>query len=293
MSNAVNEFGYNYNNLIQLSEVYLNQYFMGTRFNEQMWDFYRVAAALVNTPGFHLKQRDRLRLGGNIDIIDVGYSVERLIKVMHENNYIPRNMDLWIGPSMADDALKETGGTKTTDSPHPKAANIITWRVSQREHASIDKQPFKGRQPAKWRYRENFWIPESPLWKEILYDTDDIEMCDISTDGLIKGDSVEVSSWWWDNILQFDCFAKTSSEAEDLCIAFEKTLLRYLHIFAKLGCQKFLHWGRQYDIDNEKDQVAKTSELPFRRVLFYVRTEEFFVTCNKVIESIEALFFAN
>lgn len=252
------------------------------------------ALYLGHYPDFQVPLQDRMRLAGNLNIWEIADLIGTIIRSLKENNLIPHDMPLSYAAAFPEILLKESGGHKTPDSPHDKMGFIITWRVIRREHASLNAQPFTGKSPAKPRFRESFYIPKTI--KEIQEEhakIDQIIPIELFTDipqENIK-EAVNISSWWWDNIIRFDCFAPTQIEAEHLVHSFETSMIRFSNIVVGAGAQKFLHWNRE--IDDKELQEKININFKFRSVNFYVRTEEFYVDRTATISAIENEIFSS
>jgi hypothetical protein len=209
------------------------------------------------------------KLAGNLDAIDLCLAVSALIEQLKRTRFhvpgqgeviaIPPEWNLYYAPAYPSELMKETQGVQTQASPHEKATNIITWKIVKRMAGSIDPQPFSGRRPSKPRYRET--IP-----------------------GDVRGEYYETQSKWIDNLIQFDCFAKSNLEAELLVMYMEDTLEFYRDLFVKMGAQRWLHWDRVEDTG--AINIATNNTMHVRSFYYYARTERFILTSTVAIQEV-------
>ncbi len=124
--------------------------------------------------------------------------------------------------------------------------DTITFRVKRKEPGTIGKHPFDPPTEIKPRVRQYVIDP----------DYDDCH--------------VMVLGQWFDNLLQFDCWAKTNSRADDLIEWFEDFMYRYTWVWKKNGVNEILYWMRTQD-----EEVSKwRNDLSARTVLYYFKTEK-------------------
>jgi hypothetical protein len=87
---------------------------------------------------------------------------------------------------------------------------------------------------------------------------------------------------WYDNLVQFTCWAQTNKEAITRSFWFEQFIEKYTWFFTASGVQRVIFWRQEEDklIDNDG------KKLYGRPLLFYVKTEELTEYSEKEIEEI-------
>lgn len=146
-------------------------------------------------------------------------------------------------------------------SPQPNFGNVITWEITDHDHASIETQPGVGRRPKRHVIVEEIYNEE----------TDKVEI---------------IKTIWWDNFIQFDCFAKTQTEANKLRKNFEALIMTYGGDMGKWGLsQTPLHWG--WVVDNSLKKSLRVLKVASFKV--YVRTEQKFKRDTNVLEHINLI----
>lgn len=154
--------------------------------------------------------------------------------------------------------LTSTISSSTPESPTQKVGAIITYKVVRHEPASLEGQPFTGRVPRKARITEEHY--------------DEVNNRTI-TELILR----------WDNIIQFDCFAKTDAEAIAVLKNLENMLMVYGDEMGRWGLSvPPLHWGWVEDTELTK----RLKSLKARSVQFYVRTEAKFIRDHNAIDQI-------
>ena len=124
--------------------------------------------------------------------------------------------------------------------------DTITFMVRRKEPGTIGKHPFDPPTEIKPRVREYIVDP----------DYDDCH--------------VMVLGQWFDNLLQFDCWAKTNNRADDLIEWFEDFMYKYTWVWKKNGVNEILYWMR-----NKDEEVSKwRNDLSVRTVIYYFKTEK-------------------
>ena len=132
------------------------------------------------------------------------------------------------------------------DKPHNKWVDTVTFKIKRREAGTIGKHPFDPPTEIKPRVREYVIDP-------------DYTDC-----------HVMVLGQWFDNLIQFDCWAKTNNRADDLVEWFEDFMYRYTWVWKKNGVNEILYWMRTQDEEVSKWRV----DLADRTLIYYFRTEK-------------------
>lgn len=162
-------------------------------------------------------------------------------------------------PRLLNRAMSYTTGGSIADKPGPWN-DTVTYIVLRSEPGSIDSgPPFRGTVQMKPQFRETFQDPLDPLLM-------------IETDG-----------WFFDNLVQFECWAKTNGEAVNLLKWFEDFMFRHVWIFELYGVSKVLYWRRDEDTQSE----AWRNDITKRTVLFYMRTERVFAFQTRKLSQIK------
>lgn len=128
--------------------------------------------------------------------------------------------------------------------------DTITYKVSRREPGVVTGKPFGSPQEIKPRLREELPDPENPRHH------------------------IFIQGWWFDNLIQFDCWARTNQEADKLISWFEDFVLKYTWVWKKNGVQEILYWSRGRD-----ETITRwRNDIVNRTLLYYFRTEKIIVT---------------
>ena len=132
------------------------------------------------------------------------------------------------------------------EKPINEWVDTVTFRVKRKEPGTIGKHPFDPPTEIKPRIREYTTDPEYL----------DCHIC--------------VLGQWFDNIIQFDCWAKTNNRADSLIEWFEDFMYKYTWVWKKNGVNEILYWMRMQD-----EEVRKwRNDLSARSVLYYFKTEK-------------------
>ena len=124
--------------------------------------------------------------------------------------------------------------------------DTITYRVKKRQPGTIDSHPFGARKEIKPRLRQTIPDPDYPDYH------------------------IEIYAQWFDNLIQFDCWATTNFGADTLIEWFEDFMFKYTWVFKKNGVQEMLYTGRHTD-----ETVTKwRDDIVNRSVDYYFRTEK-------------------
>ena len=132
------------------------------------------------------------------------------------------------------------------DRPINEWVDTVTFRIKRKEPGTIGKHPFDPPTEIKPRVRE------------YRVDPDNIDC------------HVQVLGQWYDNLIQFDCWAKTNNRADKLIEWFEDFMYKYTWVWKKNGVNEILYWMRMQD-----EEVRKwRNDLASRTVLYYFKTEK-------------------
>lgn len=169
-------------------------------------------------------------------------------------------------------SAKFTEGSERTDEPAP-FTDTVEYSIRRSEPGTVGKRPFDRERQAL------------PLLREP-------EMEDIVDAGYV----VESSGWWFDNIVQFDCFARTNDRlhgrrldnggrVKGLVEWFQDFMQKYRWVFLWNGIQQILEWQGLEDAPIERFR----NDMVHRPLLFYVRTERLSFARIRRIEQIDVL----
>lgn len=167
---------------------------------------------------------------------------------------------------------------KTIDkipSPH------ITWGTVRQECGGTE--PFRGTQERKPRLR-NVIGRYAPTYR--TYDNGSKEL--ISKYGEKVG-YYEIKGQTFDTLIQFNMWARTSWEAEELTEWFEEYLRKYTGMFREAGILQM--WYDRRVRDDKLTQIKNKYHV--RSFLYYVRTERIDISTINPIKRIEARFHVN
>lgn len=135
------------------------------------------------------------------------------------------------------------------DRPVTEWRDTIVFMVKRREPGTIGKHPFDPPTEIKPRIREYKVDPDFP------------------------DSHIQILGQWFDNLIQFDCWAKLNNRADSLISWFEEFMQKYVWVWKKNGVQEVLYWMRRMDEEARKWR----NDLAVRSVMYYFRTET--VTC--------------
>jgi hypothetical protein len=91
-----------------------------------------------------------------------------------------------------------------------------------------------------------------------------------------------VTGYWYENIVQFTCWAKTNKVANARAIWLEDLMEEYAWWFTMQGTQRAIFWGQ------EKDKVMPVNENKWygRPINYFIKTERLRVLSEKTLEEI-------
>jgi len=145
------------------------------------------------------------------------------------------------------DYLYEQSMEKSTQAqPAQTFINTITYLVSREEPGCPGGEPFSGRTQER-----------TPRLREMVNMPGDVK-------------SKMIYGQWFDSLVQFDLWAKTSFEVENMTLQFKRFMTQYRDFFKKWGIGELLYWWRGRD-----DTAASINpRLQLRTLVYFVRTEE-------------------
>jgi len=155
---------------------------------------------------------------------------------------------------------------------------LICYRMLRREPATLTGEMFAGRRnrtrEVKPRIREVRpthdvdWYKVPPGVQEGVYPSGWFDVMD----DVMRSDAVEIYGQWFDNEIQFDCFATTVYDVERLTEWFEIFMETYTGVFIQSGIQKMVYLGRVTD----SELTRYRSDIRVRSVRWGIRTERIF-----------------
>jgi len=136
----------------------------------------------------------------------------------------------------------------------------ITFSLVRREPGAFSQgAPFQGDiRNLRPMFREEGEDPENPGYRQIT------------------------TGYWYDNIVQFTCWARTNKTANKRARWFEDLMEEYAWWFTMQGCQRAIYQGQETDL------VAVVNENKWygRPINFFVRTEKLRTFKEKTLEEI-------
>lgn len=137
--------------------------------------------------------------------------------------------------------------------------NVITYYLTRREAGSTDKNPFGRHRERRPRHRES-WVAD--------------EFRDVSLD---------FSGQVFDNIAQFDCWTKDTTEADILVDYFEQFMSLWTGVIEYNGIERIWFWGRGMDAVESRWRNDITS----RSLQYFFRTEDVFVRAEYLLKAMD------
>lgn len=152
------------------------------------------------------------------------------------------------------------GSIENVPAPH------VTWGVVRTEPGTVSGTPFRGTQELKPRQREIALVFDAE-YKSTLEANSDNNF--IEKDGKLYK-FIRVYGQAFDNLVQYNCWARSAWEAEELIEWFHKGyLLPYTGMFREAGINQMLFQRRVRD-----DTIAQIkNRFHLRSMLYYIRTE--------------------
>lgn len=215
----------------------------------------------INTEWYFVENPyPRLRSNGNaLSLYDFHILMQKTLKILDEKiAYLP---------SYPEYLLTDEPESNISDSAQsPK--KIITYNTIKSEPGSLSGKPFGDPKEIKKRVREQLFL--DPLFRKDIDDPAD------------KLKYYKSEGQWFDNLVQFDLWTKTSHEAEGFIEWFEDILDTYRGMFKELGMQEMVYYRRVRD-----DTLLRwKNKFNVRSLIYYFRTEKLKVTEIKPIKRI-------
>ena len=202
----------------------------------------------------------RLRADGNIDLRAFRQLMRQILSLVSPDLiFVPAYPSHIVG-NTSYDSYSDTEYTQ--DNPIDEFQDTITWKVVRREVGVFTGTPFSestNRKEIKPRIRERAKF--DPSKNNRLIDT---------------------YGQWYDNLVQFDVWAKTNEEAEVLIEWFEDFMDLYKFLFMKYGLENLIYWRRFEDQNIQR----WANPLHVRSVQYYCRTEKLTIVPTYKIEQI-------
>jgi len=148
---------------------------------------------------------------------------------------------------------------------------IITWGNVRKEPGTVSGKPFTGTQEVKPRFREYIAIFGDSAKRWIISTADSSVAAENKLLGLIR-----TKAQCFDNYVQYNIWARSNYEVEELTEWFEEYMDNYIGMFREAGINQLL-FNRQIRDDTV---VQMRNGYHVRSVLYYVRTER--VKINKI-----------
>ena len=136
--------------------------------------------------------------------------------------------------------------------------NTVTFSVARQEPGTREGSPFKGTRDLRSKFRAS---------------------------GNWAGDDrygSETRGQWFDNMVQFDCWAKTNQTSNELIEWFQLFMSLFRTVFEANGINLVIYWARRSDGMTTRWR----DDIVYRSCTYYVRTEDVTVTAQKKIQSI-------
>lgn len=130
------------------------------------------------------------------------------------------------------------------------ALPTIRASLRRKEPGTIEKRPFAG---------SRLWEPKT-MYTNTIYDS--------LIDNFL---TFYLKRQWYDNIVQFDLFARTQKELNDLAVLFENVMAYYLPVFQSKNIKEcYLMWAGN---DEVHDSLYGYRSISYR---YYLRTEKLY-----------------
>jgi hypothetical protein len=170
-------------------------------------------------------------------------------------------------PAYRNEFIEMYKGEYDSNNPGEKFSSVISVGITRRSPASTRETntPFDDNREVKPRARVIEKYEES-------------------------GGYVEIQGQRFDNLLQFDCWARTNTEANELISWLEGFLVRWEFWFASLGIDKMCYYASGSDLSPTEAAAMSSWRQPFklRTVEWYVRDEKLYYSNQYDIQAIIA-----
>jgi hypothetical protein len=182
-----------------------------------------------------------------------------------------KNRTLVVVPAYPAEIIEQTSisSERLPGRPTGKIEDTITYQIIRREPAAVTNrptEPFQGGAEHKPRSRE-------------VQETND--------------GHIEIKSQRFDNLVQFDCWCISNSEADELIEWLEKFLVKYTFYFKQMGIVEMWYWrgGRfTWGTTEEEAMVRWRNPLKVRSLTYFARTEViWYINLDEIEQIIIAL----
>lgn len=204
----------------------------------------------IETVGDHFKEVGYLQLPGKADIPQFYLALKIMMKVIKPSVHF-----VYAYP---ESVIERT--TSSSDQRTPVFKPTITFKVFRREPASINEgsKPFSG---------QNMWKPRLRDRKASERDEDKI---------------VDIYEYGLDNMVQFDIFAETNKECDEIADWFEGAMIMHAPYFQTIGIPRVFFFRRFRDEHVE----GMGTGLNTRSLHYYVETKRYFEVDHYKIQQI-------
>jgi hypothetical protein len=251
---------------------------------------------------FYTDSQNRLKSKGNIQtILEMSILMNKSLKILSPNLLFSPDFPDYLLPSDDPKFMEQYPVISATDNnnmPHYRddlyqrndvsyksLSNVpaphITWGIVRQEPGTVGGEPFRGTQEKKPRHREFNAIFTSDL-KKYVGDTTNSNDLVTQYGGLSK--YVKVKGQVFDNLVQFNMWARSAWEVEELTEWFKDYMVKYTGMFRESGIVEM--WFDRRVRDDTLNQIKNKYHL--RSFLYYIRTEKLDISTIEPIKRIEA-----
>lgn len=156
--------------------------------------------------------------------------------------------------------------------------NVITWGIVRKEPGTMSGRPFSGTQEIKPRNRE-FLAIFGDYAKQWVIDTGESRLAEIGEISYY----IKTAGQAFDNLVQYNIWAKSNYEVEELTEWFEEYMDSYRGMYREAGIVQIVFDRRIRD----DTVLAIKNGYHVRSVLYYVRTERVHVENISPIKRID------
>jgi len=164
----------------------------------------------------------------------------------------------------------------------------LTWSVTRVEPGTVGKRPFDPAKMAKPIFRESYPDPQHTylmnsemynrsVQQQHLYQTGNplwtgeySALTPAQQDPRVSTHTIEVYGQWFDNLVQFDCWSASNSQANALITWFEDFMELYTPVLKQNGVAEMLYWERLQDQTIERWR----NDIDNRTIRWFFRTEK-------------------
>lgn len=213
---------------------------------------------ITNIPGI-----DRLKSYSNQDIYGALRSISDIVPLAYAEDHNNEKLEM-LAAYPNEFVVTEAGGSQY---PVQQFTKTITYQIVRREPGTLGDAPFQMKKELKPRFREMQAKPNE--------------------DG-----AVEIRGQWFDNLVQFDCWTRSNTEADELIEWFEEFMILYTFFFkGYAGIQEMLYYrGGRFTFGTTEDEAMVRWRNPYkvRSCTYYFRTEKLWLLDYNLIKKIIA-----